>query len=237
MEKIEPLMGKREPLIDPKKSTEVEYYTNYYKRLAEDSPRECQSSMVGRILKLVGEKKLDPARVLDIGSGRQTIGKQLIASGDQALKEKLKAIKFVSVDIANIGVGSLPALKRPNFKHYRADAAYLPFEDNSFSLIVSNLAIDFVEPREAAFREAYRVLGGGGRVVFYLHHPHLFNSMDGKNEKVQKSWKDLKDNGRLFADENEIRSFLEKIGFSDVEIVLNNNKSNREKWWEVVAKK
>jgi SAM-dependent methyltransferase len=221
---------------DESKAFLMDDYSRYYRRHVSDSPVESRTSMVKRIIGSVLDGDVIPPRVLNIGSGPQMLENQLLAQSNPDIKKKLKALQFVSLDIADISSQNLLAQERTNVNHVRGDATATAFKDNSFGLVVSNLAIDFA-PKEEAFREAYRVLNHEGKAVFYLHHPSLLDSMEKKDEQVQIFWTYLKDNKILFNDEVEIRNFLEKIGFRDVEVILKNDKGNRNKWWEVVALK
>jgi ubiquinone/menaquinone biosynthesis C-methylase UbiE len=53
-----------------------------------------------------------------------------------------------------------------NIQWQQADASALPFPDNSFDAVVCQFGLMFVPDKQAAMREANRVLGNGGTFLF-----------------------------------------------------------------------
>ena len=83
-----------------------------------------------------------------------------------------------------------PALKRANFKkeYYglknvtilKVDASTMPFENNQFDLITSNLGINNFEQPQKALDECFRVLKPGGEIIITTNtvgHMQLFYSI------------------------------------------------------------
>ena len=51
-----------------------------------------------------------------------------------------------------------------NVEFVEGEAERLPFDDESFDVVVSNGVIDLVPDKDAVFAELYRVLTPGGRI-------------------------------------------------------------------------
>ena len=56
-----------------------------------------------------------------------------------------------------------------------ADATELPFGDRSFDAIVCQFGVMFFPDKEKAYREVYRVLDSGGRLIFSVWDSHDYN--------------------------------------------------------------
>jgi SAM-dependent methyltransferase len=96
-------------------------------------------------------------RTLDLGCGEGRVGAELARRGHSV-----------------IGVDSSPAmveLARERHVALAADAGDLPFEDDSFDLVVAYMSVMNLDDPEAGLGEAGRVLGRGGRFCMALVHP------------------------------------------------------------------
>lgn len=134
---------------------------------------------LGRIAVQEGE------RVLDIGSGP---GFLATAIADQTGPNG----KVVGVDISQQIVDRANQRNRREWLSYQcADAAALPFEDNSFDVVVSTQVAEYVPDVEAFASEVFRVLKSEGRglilatdwegVCWHSEHPE-------RMEKVLKAF-------------------------------------------------
>ncbi|MBI2029401.1 class I SAM-dependent methyltransferase [Candidatus Gottesmanbacteria bacterium] len=218
--------------LTPEQSLLQGYALNYNRVLYKhDSPDQSRVSMTQRIKNyLIGGIPIP--NILDIGSGPQSIEKQLL---DMRRIKYPTRYNFFSLDKARIAKARLLA-KKYKVDHVPADGTILPFPDSKFGLVFSNHAIDFM-PR-VAINEAYRVLANYGIAIFYLHHPSMIpedlNQAD--NKDVRGYWSYLKENNLLFSSREQINKTLQNAGFTDITVSINRDELEGEQWWEVIAK-
>jgi SAM-dependent methyltransferase len=117
----------------------------------------------------------EPAgRTLDVGCGEGRLARDLAALGH---------------DVA--GVDASPTLlaaareAAPDMELHLADAAELPFPDESFELVIAFMSLQDVDDLRGALREAARVLAPGGRLCLAIVHP--LNSAGGWPERTADS--------------------------------------------------
>ena len=115
-----------------------------------------------QILPLVERYARGARRVLDIGCGEGQVGRRLASRGAQV----------VALDVTRSQIRR--ACDRGGLSGYlQAEAHQLPCRDAGFDTVVLCLAIEHIEPFEAALKEVARVLTPGGRFLFLLVHPLL----------------------------------------------------------------
>lgn len=108
-----------------------------------------------------------------------------------------------------------------NVEWKTADMLDLPFQDNSFDLIVCQFGMMFVPDKVEAFRQMRRVLKDGGRILFSTWHS-LDNMKFAKHaDRVINSF--FQDNPLTFYqlpfsyyDEDKIKKDLNEAGFKEV---------------------
>jgi SAM-dependent methyltransferase len=116
-----------------------------------------------QILPMAAEHLAGARRVLDVGTGEGQLARLAVKGGAELV---------VGIDPtwAQITV----ATERDGGAHYgRAEAARLPFPDESFDAVVACLVFEHINQMEQAIAEVARVLEPGGRFLFFLNHPLL----------------------------------------------------------------
>jgi arsenite methyltransferase len=106
--------------------------------------------------------RLEPgARVLDLGSGAGT--DSLVAA--QMVGEHGRVIGIdMTPEMLAKARGAAAEMRATNVEFVEADAERLPFDDQSFDVVISNGVIDLIPDKEAVFAELFRVLTPGGRI-------------------------------------------------------------------------
>jgi ubiquinone/menaquinone biosynthesis C-methylase UbiE len=95
-----------------------------------------------------------PKDVLDVGCGTGHAIHVLSGMG----------YKCTGVDAAE-DMLSIARRENPNIRFESADARALPFEDNSFDMVISIEVLRYIREREKSVTEIFRVLKPGGRMV------------------------------------------------------------------------
>jgi SAM-dependent methyltransferase len=116
-----------------------------------------------QILPMAAEHLAGARRVLDVGTGEGQLSRLAVKGGAELV---------VGVDPtwAQVTV----AQERAGGPHYgRAEAATLPFPDETFDTVVACLVFEHINQMEQAIAEVARVLEPGGRFLFFLNHPLL----------------------------------------------------------------
>lgn len=121
-----------------------------------------------RLLAEVKKDAISAQRILDIGTGT---GELL-----RGLREMYPNASITGLDIA---AGMLQCLKGKKIASnlIQADAAALPFKEQTFDVIVSNFALQWVFDFENVLRDAYRILQPGGRFYFTTFGPKTFQEL------------------------------------------------------------
>jgi len=100
-------------------------------------------------------------RVLDLGSGAGTdslvaarmVGEAGRVTGIDMTREMLAKARTAATEIG-----------ATNVDFVEGEAEHLPFEDETFDVVISNGVIDLIPDKDAVFAELHRVLVPGGRL-------------------------------------------------------------------------
>lgn len=171
---------------------------------AYDQAAALQQEVGQRLLQRLDLVKIQPDRILDLGSGTGQCIPDLLA--------RYKKAQVVALDIA------LPMLWRAR-KRGRwlrkprcvcADAERLPFADSSFDLVFSNLMLQWCVELEVVFTELQRVLRPGGLLLFTSFGPDTLHELRGSWQQV-----DGYSHVNAFADMHDVGDALLRTRFAD----------------------
>jgi len=160
-----------------------------------------RNELIGRL----GELKVAPHSILDLGAGT--------GHGARALKRRYPGAQVVAVDIAP---GMLECARRQSrwlrrFGRVRADAYSLPFRDGAFELVFSSLMLQWCDDLDVVFAEIARVLAPGGLLLFSTFGP-------GTLAELRDAWATSDDNSNHvnhFFDAPALGSALMHAGLSE----------------------
>ncbi len=169
-----------------------------------DRAAALQREVGAQLLERLDLVKLQPTRVLDLGSGTGDIS--------HALLRRYRKARVVSLDIAfTMAQRSRRRggwLRRPTA--VCADAERLPFADHSFELLISNLMLQWCQDLDRAFAEFRRVLAPGGLLLFTTFGPDTL-------KELRHSWRQVDDHTHVnaFLDMHDIGDALLRAGLAE----------------------
>ena len=120
-----------------------------------------------------------PGDVLEIACGTGLVTRRL--------RERLDpSVRLTATDLsaAMLGYARGKLAGRKGIEWREADAVKLPFGDGAFGAVVCAFGVMFVPDKEAAFREARRVLGPGGIFLFNVWDRIEENPCAAKNAQI-----------------------------------------------------
>jgi SAM-dependent methyltransferase len=105
---------------------------------------------------------LEPGElVLDVGSGAGT--DSLVAAQMVGSEGRVTGIDMTSEMLAKARAAASD-MDAANVHFVEGEVERLPFEDESFDVVISNGVIDLIPDKDAVFSEIHRVLRPGGRI-------------------------------------------------------------------------
>ena len=164
-------------------------------------------------------KPRDGERILDLACGTGVVTRTLAASGigPASLTGADHSADMLEVARANAQTAGLTA------NWVQADAADLPFEDDSFDLAFCQQALQFFPDKQGALRDLHRVLAPGGRVAFCVQRELAVNPMLAAQAATLDKHVGAAAGDAVRAicglpDGDEIRALFEGAGFADVTV-------------------
>lgn len=158
---------------------------------------------------LVEKIKLEnPQEILDVGMGTGYLTNKLTCLFPGA--------KVTGLDFAQ-GMIEEAQKNSEGFAVVEADACQLPFKEETFDCVTSNLAYQWIEDLPQAFREVSRVLKRQGLFCFTLFGhdtlKELFVSLNNiyGEKQIQP---------RRLASQDQVKEALSKAGFKDVKVSI-----------------
>ena len=140
-----------------------------------DAMAVLQKEIGKRLIERLDLIKLQPERILDVGSGTGT--------WSRALMQRYKNAEVISLDIAH---GMLHQARqsrsfmermRDRRRYLCGDAEQLPVKDNSIDMIFSNVTLQWCRDLDSVFNEFQRVLKPGGLLMFTTFGPDTLTEL------------------------------------------------------------
>jgi malonyl-CoA O-methyltransferase len=169
-----------------------------------DQAAALQQEIGRRLLQRLDIMRLQPRRILDLGSGTG----QCIP----ALFSRYRKSQVVALDIALSML--MQARKRSHWlrrpRCVCGDAERLPFADSSFDLVFSNLMLQWCSDLNGTFSELQRVLKPGGLLLFTSFGPDTLS-------ELRHSWGrvDRHSHVNRFVDMHDVGDALVRTRFAD----------------------
>jgi malonyl-CoA O-methyltransferase len=143
-----------------------------------DAAAGLQNEIGNRLIERLDYIRLQPARILDLGAGTGAFS--------AALLRRYRRADVIALDIAENMLQRVRSrggwLRRP--RCVCADGESLPFADNSFELIFSNLMLQWCIDLDSALAELRRVLAPGGLLMFTTFGPDTLKELRASWEAV-----------------------------------------------------
>lgn len=165
--------------------------------------------------------------VLDIGSGTgYLIGK---------LTQKYPHLQVYGLDCA-LGMINMARHKNLDVKFIQADAKDLPFKDEVFSVIISNLSFQWIRDLELAINQARRVLKDKGKFYFTIFLENTLMELRETIFELLKQDFDLDNSNCLghLPDREFIKTIIKRIGFQDIKMDAKRYRQYYTNLWELL---
>jgi len=170
-----------------------------------DAQAVLQREVNERLLDTLSYVSIDPRLCLDLGSGT--------GNGASAIKKKFKRSKVIQTDLAFSMLKNAQRKFRRLFSGQRfvcGNVYALPFNDNTFDMVYSNLMLQWCSGLDAAFAEVSRVLKPGGVIVFSSFGPDTL-------KELRQSWQNVDDFTHIntFIDMHDVGDAMIRSGLQE----------------------
>lgn len=177
---------------------------------AYDNHAGFQNDISLAIAERIAALRLDNAVALDIGCGTGSLSAALAASGAFSMA--------LGCDISGGMLRAAMAKRNGNgvLRLFQADAARLPVREGAVDIVVSNLALHWVEDLPAALRQAAAVLKRGGRMILTVLGRSTFREIrEAARAALAREGKKAEDGMfHRFTGEGELLSAAREAGLS-----------------------
>ncbi len=145
-----------------------------------DNAARVQKVIGDNLFALLSDISLENKTVLDLASGTGYLLKKF----PKALGVKT----LVALDIAELSL----KLSKKNHQHrsvsyITADFDCLPFLDNSFDLVISNMALQWSLSLDHTMKEIHRILKKGGNFAFSTLGEHTFQELEDLDPPIKRN--------------------------------------------------
>lgn len=149
--------------------------------------------------------KMQPQSALDLGAGTGYFTAKLLR---RYKKTQVVAADFALPMLHQAGKRRTGLFHKPGL--VCADAGSLPFADESFDLVFSNLMLQWCHPAEKYFAELRRIIRPNGLLLFTSFGPDTLR-------ELRQAWQDVDDSIHVheFQDMHDVGDALLQTGFAE----------------------
>lgn len=178
----------------------------HFERAAEtyDAAAVLQAEVAKRLVERLDMLKLSPRKILDLGAGTG------LATAD--LLDRYPKIPVVALDLAlkMLRITGQRGRWRRRASPVVADAAMMPFPDETFDLVCSSLMLQWCQPLDMVLRETARVMVPEGVMMFATLGPDTLR-------ELRESWSvvDQAQHVSVFMDMHDVGDAMIQAGYRD----------------------
>ena len=154
---------------------------------------------------LTGVTQQAPAKILDLGCGTGYFSEKIC--------EIYPSCQMTCLDLSNAMLTQVAKKQLSQIDCLQGDIDNLPFADNRFDLIFSNLVVQWSEDLGGCLKQLKESLNAGGRV-------HFSTLVDGTLHELTQAWKavDKHPHTNSFLSLDAVKEQLQKCGFTKLNI-------------------